>query len=436
VKKILIILLFLPGVLKAQTIITIAGTGVTGYKGDNGPATACKFYQPTFLCIDASGNLLISDYANNVIRKINNKGVITTIAGTGTEGYKGDNGLAISAELGGPIGIAVDAIGNIYFSDFDNQVIRKINTSGIISTIAGTGVTGYSGDNGPAIVAKLYGPYGIAIDETGNIYFPEGENHCVRKITSSGIITTIAGNGTFGFSGDNGPATKAEFKYPGGIALGSGGDIYVSDYANHVIRKINATGIITTFAGTGTVGNTGDNGAATNAELWGPNGVYVDKEGNIYVTDNYANVVRKINSSGIITTIAGNGTQGYSGDNGPATTAQLYNPNDIAINGAGNIFIAEVANNIIRKITYHPEGVSNVNNTLNEITIYPNPAHNTVTIKAAAATQKDEVIITNTIGQQIYKQPYRNREIDISSYAAGIYFVKVGGVYEGRFVKE
>jgi hypothetical protein len=207
-------------------------------------------------------------------------------------------------------------------------VIRKINKSGIISLVAGAGLSGSLNDNIPATNSRLLFPQEIAIDYLGNIYFTNDFDYNVRKINTSGIITTIAGNGISGYSGDNGPATAAEFKALGGIAVDNMGDVYIADYMNHRTRKVNASGIITTFAGTGTSGNTGDNGPATDAELTAPNGVHVDNAGNVFIIDNYAYVVRKVNAAGIITTIAGNGTPGYSGDNGPATAAQLSNPSD------------------------------------------------------------------------------------------------------------
>jgi len=342
--------------LNAQTISTVVGNGTAGYTGDGGPATNATLDQPNFLCHDALGNLLIADYHNNVIRKISKSGVITTIAGNGVGGYSGDGGSATAAKLRGPMGVAVDAAGNIYITDLNNHVVRKVNTVGVISTVAGNGFSGYGGDGGPATNAKLNLPYGLVFDDKGNCYVADALNYSVRKINSAGIITTIAGNGTKGFSGDGGPATNAQFKYLGGLALdNSSGDVYVADYANHRIRKVNKSGVISTFAGTGVIGNNGDGGPASAAALNGPNGVYIDNLGYVYIVDNYANVVRKVTPAGVISTIAGNGTKGYSGDGGPATLAQLSNPNHISINSAGDIFIAEFDNHTVMKITYRPE---------------------------------------------------------------------------------
>ncbi len=435
-----LLLVFVPFIfveVNAQIITTYAGTGAAGYAGDNGPAIFAKLNQPGYICHDASENLLIADYKNNVIRKVTNTGSISTIAGNGTAGYSGDGGHATVAKVRGPMGIAVDGSGNIYFAEALNHVIRKISTSGIISTIAGTGTSGYNGDDIPATDAKLYSPYGVDVDNAGNIYFADVNNYRVRKINTLGIISTIAGNGFFGFSGDGSPATAAQTKYPSGIAVNNvTGDIYISDYANHRIRKVNALGIITTIAGTGVVGNSGDGGPATSANLNGPNGVYVDNVGNVYITCNYANVVRKVNISGIISTIAGNGTIGAGGDGGPATTAQLSNPNDISINAIGNIFIADADNNAIRKIANYPEAINEINCTGQTITIYPNPAKTEITIEAEGTVET--ISISNAIGQTIYRQSTatNNTVIDISGFASGMYFVKVNGVYGGKFVKE
>jgi len=429
--------------VEGQIITTIAGNGIAGYSGDNGPATAAKLFQPSYLCIDASGNILIADFLNNVIRKVNPTGLITTIAGNGVGGYLGDGGPATNAEIRGSMGIAVDGIGNIYFSESNNHIIRKINTLGIISTVAGIGISGYSGDGMPATASKLNTPYGVTVDNSGNIYFADNYNYRVRKINSYGIISTIAGNGTIGFSGDNGPATAAQFKYFGGISISATGEIYIADYANHRIRKVSNLGTITTFAGNGILGNSGDNGPATAAELNGPNGVYVDKStGNVYITDNYANVIRKVNTMGIISTIAGNGTSGYSGDNGSAIDAQLDNPNDIAMDASGNIFIADDYNNVIRKITYNHTVVSTIKNTQNNVTIYPNPAHNEITISASDKIESVEVVSPDEkLAMTLVASPRpspKEREMlcDISGLPAGVYFVKVNGVWAGRFVKE
>ena len=286
-------------------------------------------------------------------------GAVTTVAGIGgSTGYSGDGGLATLAKLNYPNGVALDAAGNIYIADADNHVIRLVNVdTGIITTVAGTGGSnGYSGDGGLATSAKLNGPYGVAIDAAGNICIADSYNHVVRMVASStGIITTVAGTGgNDGYTGDGGLATSAKLYYPFGVAIDAAGNIYIVDSYNHVVRMVaSSTGIITTVAGTGgSTGYTGDGGLATSAKLYYPFGVAVDAAGNIYIVETYNNVIRLVTkSTGIITTVAGTGTQGYTGDGGLATSAKLNEPRGVAIDTAGNIYIADFSYNIIRLVT-------------------------------------------------------------------------------------
>jgi sugar lactone lactonase YvrE len=302
--------------------------------------------------VSASGNLFIAEARSSVIRKVNTSGIINTVAGNGARGYSGDNGIATSAQLIWPNGIAVDIFGNFYIADSFTNRIRKVNTSGIITTVAGNGTSGYSGDEGPASGAQLNGPGGVAIDASGNLYIADAGNERVRKVSRSGIITTAAGNGVRGYSGDNGPATSAQLFNPRNLAVDTSGNIYIADN-NNVIRKVNTSGIITTVAGTGAPGYSGDNGPASSAHLNGPEGMTVDASGNIYIADNFNNRIRKVNTGGIITTVAGNGTSGYSGDKGPASGAQLNGPVGVAIDASGNLYIADGGNDRIRKVSFH-----------------------------------------------------------------------------------
>ncbi len=335
----------------AQTIITIAGNGTQGYSGDGGSAISAKLDHPEGVAIDVAGNLYIADLSNHVIRKVNTSGIISTFAGTGTAGYSGDGGPATSAKLFSPRGVAIDAAGNLYIAELINHVIRKINTSGIISTFAGTSTAGYSGDGGPATSAKLYLPASVAIDAIGNIYFTDHGNNVVRKVNTSGIISTIAGTGTAGYSGDGGSATSAKLNEPTGLDIDALGNVYIADYINNVVRKINTSGIISTFAGTGIAGYSGDGGPATSAKLYWPAGIAVDAFGNLYISDVNNSVIRKVNTSGIISTFAGTGIIGYSGDGGLATMAQLSSClSGLAIDIAGNLYIADRDNNVIREV--------------------------------------------------------------------------------------
>jgi uncharacterized protein (TIGR03437 family) len=269
-------------------IATVAGGGTS--LGDNGPATSAQLISPTGVAVDSTGNLFIADVNGQRIRKVSN-GVITTVAGGGTS--LGDNGPATSAQLISPIGVAVDSAGNLYIADMNNYRVRKVS-NGVITTVAGNGYEGFSGDNGAAINAQLANPMGVAVDSAGNLFIADQSNRRVRKV-SSGVITTVAGSGTEGFSGDNGPATSAQLSYPVGVAVDSDGSLYIVD--NQRIRKV-SNGVISTAAGTGTPGFSGDNGPAINAELANPEAVAVDSAGDVYVGDTGNHRVRAMTPVG------------------------------------------------------------------------------------------------------------------------------------------
>jgi len=333
-------------------ITTIAGNGTFGYSGDGGPATEAQFKYPFGVAVDTSRNLYISDSYNYRIRKVDQNGIITTVAGNGIFGYSGDGGPATEAQLSFPNGVAVDTSRNLYISDSYNHRIRKVDQNGIITTVAGNGTSGYSGDGGPATEAQLGYPYGVAVDTSGNLYIAESGNNCIRKVDQNGIITTVAGNGTFGYSGDGGPATEAQFLSPNWVAVDTSGNLYIADRGNNRIRKVDQNGIITTVAGNGTYGYSGDSGPATEAQLRNPHGVAVDTSGNLYIADKRNGRIRKVNQNGIITTVAGNGTFGYSGDGGPATEAQLGYSYGVAVDTLGNLYISDINNRCIRKVRF------------------------------------------------------------------------------------
>lgn len=395
---------------KAQIITTIAGNG---YVGDGGPATSAPLKSAWNVAKDAAGNIYVADAGHNRIRKINaNNGIITTFAGNGISAYSGDGGLAVNASINGPTDVFVSPSGNIYIAEVGSYVIRKVTVStGIITTVAGTGVQGYTGDGGSATSARLGSPWRLCVDKDENIYYTDLDNNVVRKIdANSGIISTIAGDGTFGSGGDGGLATGAQFgDGQNAICVDASKNIYIADFSNRKIRKIDAlsgiintiaggggnnadnilatnaslgssvrsvcfdgennlyigttkncrkvnavTGIITTVVGklSSTIGFSGDGGLATEAQTWAAGGEFVDSAGNIYVSDHVNCRVRKVDvTTGIINTIAGNGNQGmYAGENSLAVNATLAGPLSVSVDKSSNLIIADYQNNRIRKI--------------------------------------------------------------------------------------
>ena len=335
------------------TITTVAGTGTMGdpdlggYSGDGGPATEAQLSWPRSLAFDGAGNLYIADTDNDRIRRMDASGTITTIAGTGGRRFSGDGGPAVDATVGRPQGMAVDSAGNLYIASRYNHRIRRVDTMGGITTVAGGGS---GGDNGPAITAVLNYPHDVALDGAGNLYVAGRGSHRIRRVDSQGIITAIAGTGKPGYSGDNGPAVHARLRHPQSVAVDGSGNLYIADTGNHSIRRVDSRGIITTFAGTGEWGYGGDNGLAVNARLTYPSGVAVDGSGKVYIADSHNSRIRRVDSRGIITTFAGTGEWGYGGDNGLAVNARLNLPQSIALDSAGNVYIADSLNRRIRRV--------------------------------------------------------------------------------------
>lgn len=288
----------------SPTIENIAGNGTPDFSGDNGNANEAELNYPRDLDFDSNGNIYISDRGNNRIRKIDLNGIITTVAGSSARGYSGDGGLAINAQIHLPLGIKIDSNDNIYFIDNNNHCVRKIDGNGIITTIAGNGTSDFSGDGGLAINASLSYPQDLTIDSAGNIYILDTDNRRIRKIDANGIISTIAGNGNPGFNGEGVPAINAHTENPTNIHIDANSNIYFSDWANSIVRKIDNNGIITTIAGNGTPGFSGDGGLAINALLNIPSGL-TTLNGSLYITDRDNYRIRKIDENGIITTYAG-----------------------------------------------------------------------------------------------------------------------------------
>ncbi len=311
------------------TIDTIAGTGARGFSGDGGPAVSAQFDLAYHIAVDDSGNLFIPDYYSHVIRKVDTSGIITTIAGRpGLDGRTGDGGPATAARLRFPTSVAFDGDGNMYIAELGNDIVRKVDADGIISTVAGSGFKGYDGDGGPATVAKLDGPMDVAVDSAGNLYFSEIYNNVVRKVDKTGIISTVAGNRTLGhgYSGDGGPATLAMLGTPYSIDFDSSGNLYIADRNNNRIRKVDTLRIISTVAGTGAAHYSGDGGPATAAAMSAPSGITVDDSDTLYVAELGNHVIRKISTTGIITTIAGTGSLGDAGEGGPGEGSVIANP--------------------------------------------------------------------------------------------------------------
>lgn len=333
----------------AQTIATFAGNGIAAYAGDGGQAINASLNNPKAMAIDSAGNIYIADPGNARIRRVTPAGVITTFAGNGVNTFAGDGGPATSASISDASGIALDAAGNLYIADSSNRRIRKVS-GGIISTVAGTGTQGYTGDGGPAMSATLGRPVALTFDVAGNMYYVDSVNQCVRRITAAGVISTVVGNGVQAFSGDGGQATSASLAFPLGIALDSSGNMYIADANNNRIRKVNSSGIITTVAGNGNGEFAGDGGVATNASLNIPSDVAIDSAGNLYIGDAGNNRVREVNTSGIITTIAGTDENGFSGDGGAPTQAMLNYPWSVKASPSGTIYIGDMANNRVREI--------------------------------------------------------------------------------------
>lgn len=342
-------------------ISTTAGNGLIPFSGEGLAATSASV-GVSAIALDPSGNTYIADVVSNKVLKVSTAGTITTFAGTGAFAFAGDGGPAARASVFNPNGVAADGQGNVYIADSTNNRVRKVNASGTISTVAGTGSPTFSGDGGPAASAALQTPMALAVDASGNLYIADSANNRVRKVNAAGAISTVAGGAILpGYSGDGGQAVGAGLFLPGGIAVDTSGNLFIADIGNNRIRKVSAGGVITTVTGNGTKGFSGDGGPATAAQLnlFGAHaGVAVDSAGNLYIADIANHRVRKVDGAGVITTVAGNGIAGFSGDGGPAVNAGLNNPTDVAVDAAGNWYIADTTNHRVRKVTVSSGGAA------------------------------------------------------------------------------
>jgi hypothetical protein len=421
---------------KAQTISTFAGNGVIGFSGDGGQATAAEFNSPASIALDSAGNILIADALNYCVRKVDAvTGIISTYAGIPLQiGYSGDGGPATAAEINAVWGIAADGHNNLYLAEYGH--IRKVDRNGIITTAIGNGVNGYTGDGGPATAAEIDGASSVWADVSGSVFFNDGVNSVIRYVSPSGIINTLAGNGTTGYSGDGGPATAAELNHPGGVITNHAGTVYIADVSSMRVRAVSTSSLnISTVVGIGVNGYSGDGGQATAAEIsqninWCDMAFDSVGRHNIFIPDYGNNVIRQYNiSTGIITTCAGNDINGYSGDGGPATAAELRNPAGAAVDKTGNLFIVDYGNNVIREVKGIPLGIKKLTSHANSsITVYPNPATNQLFVNLLGVEGKVNLQLFNEMGQQVMNSNVTGSQVvnlSVSGLATGLYIVKV-----------
>ena len=416
----LFVLFFISYSGPAQIITTIAGNGTGGDTGDGGLAVLAEIMDPSGVATDNYGNIYVS--FNSRIRKINSSGIISTIAGTGVPGFSGDGGPAVNAQVHDPWGIAVDNAGNLYFADSKNNRIRRIDDLGIITTIAGNGDTANIGDGGAATLASINTPGFLAFSGAGELFLTC--RYCVRKIDGSGTIATIAGTGVSGYSGDGGSATSAQIT-SSGLAIDAAGNIYISDSYSMVVRKVNPAGIISTVAGNGIGGFGGDGGPATTAELIDPNGLSTDAVGNLFICDGANGRIRMVNALGIITTVAGGGTcVSGVGDGGPATGGCLARPSDVKIDNLGNLYIADNVNARVRMVA-DVEAVSKAEVDGQLVNVYPNPSQGELTLKVNSSQDKVDIAIFDIFGKVITETTFdTNKEVSLRlNCSAGVYFL-------------
>lgn len=333
-------------------IRTVAGSNQRGYSGDGGSATSAAFDQPRAAAVGPDGSVYIADTFNHRVRRVDPRGAVSTLVGTGQAAYSGDDGPAGAATLHWPHGVAVDPSGaGLYIADSANHRVRRVDlASGLISTVAGGATAGAAGDGGPAVAAQLEDPKAVWAAPSGDLYIADSGNERVRRVDRSGTISTIAGTGVPGYSGDGGPALAAQFDGPRGVAGDSAGNLYVADDNNNRVRRIDPSGVVTTVAGTGAADFSGDGGPARSAQLNHPRGVAVDGRGNLFIADSMNARIRMVDPAGVISTVAGCGRHGFGGDGGPATVARMFEPRGVAVGPAGHLFVADTYNDRIRRV--------------------------------------------------------------------------------------
>jgi hypothetical protein len=419
ISQVLVVLLFASQVA-GQVIVTVAGNGMGGYSGDGGPATNATMNQANDLAFDKDGNFYFSDDGVPRIRKVTPAGIITTVAGNGSSGYCCDGYPATLAQLKGGGGIAVDKWNNIYYADGSDHRVRKITVDGIIHTIAGTGVAGYNGDGIPATDAQLNIPEGIAVDDTGNVYIGDRLNYRIRKINTSGIITTIAGKGVAAFTPDGALADTSAIIGVSCLIVDNQGNVFLPD--NNRIRKIvNGTGVLTTVAGNGTSGYSGDGGSATFASI-STIKFTVDSVGNLYLSEGAPERIRKVSTDGTITTIAGTGAAGLENDGAPVLLARLHTPCGIAFRPAGELHYVDKSSARIRKITPKWDAASDMQLSGDALQLFPNPARDIVTITSRVQLT---YTLTDVTGSVVTNGTIATgtQSIPVGYLPSGIYFI-------------
>lgn len=429
---------------QSKKIMTFAGAGGTGtFSGDGWAATGAYFNGPNSVAADRFGNVYIVDYFNIRVRVVRANGVINTYAGNGGIGSYTNNTLASSTHIH-PACVVADGKRNIYISDDNVHVIYKVDKNGIITKVVGTSNTpGFGGDGGPASAARLNTPRGLAVDKYNNLYIAEVANHIIRKVDTFGVVTTVAGdtNRIAGYSGDGGAATAARLDSPCAIAVNRYGQLFICDYHNNVVRKVDTNGKISTFAGIGAVGYTGDMANAIGARFRYPSGIAVDTNRFVYISDAGNHAIRYVDTLGIIRTLAGNGTAGFGGDLGAPEGANLFNPQGLTIDSLGTLYIADANNQRIRMIFKATLAVSSVNSI--QLSIAPNPASHQVTI-SGLDNNSANVSVYDVAGREVYSSEVTGRQaasINVSMFAPGLHVIRVydahGNVQAtGQFVKE
>lgn len=436
-KLIVILLVLLPLFMRAQTINTIAGIGSGGYSGDNIPATSAMINLPSGIACNDAGYVFFAERLNNRVRKISPSGIISTVAGTGIAGFSGDGNNATAAQLNAPTGVAVDTSNNIYIAGHDNNRVRKISAqTGVISTIAGNGAAFSSGDNGMATNASIAFAVNVYFSNAGNLFIVDGSDR-IRKVGSNGIISTIAGSGVFGYGGDGGDATNAKIEACA-ITVDKDENLFIADWGNGRIRKVDAaTGIIKTFAGTGTAAYNGDGISCLSSNI-APFDMKFDDYGDLILADANNNRIRSISPSGTINTIAGNGTGGFDGDNGMAATSEIYNPEGVGVDSCGDIYIADCFNNRIRKITYPYCGyLITVDPLISPaLSIHPNPTNGQLQIDNITTPTNYNLhnIVGTTLQQGALKEG--SNSISLSALPTGMYLLELIDDEGNRLVRK